>query len=267
MVIERVNLSIAGFVIQLVFHKSNYLSLIRQFKGSILYLKSGFILSENPSKIDYYLEFVERNLMIFKKTKYIYNYFYEQKEKNRIITFYYISEQQFEAILRFIIDYLLSKDGFILHCSASLIDGKANLFLGKSGAGKTTIVTLLNKAYPILIDDIGFIRKIGEKNFYFYQTPFLDKINPYAKITKNSKRYPLGRIFFLQKAHNVKLVDILSKNDVFNKLLSQIWVEKKINIKNRIKVFFKLVSKLPISKCLLLYFNKDSDLLIKHLTV
>ena len=43
-----------------------------------------------------------------------------------------------------------------LHASSVVVDGGAVLFLGHSSAGKSTIASLLGKAYPVLADDSVF---------------------------------------------------------------------------------------------------------------
>lgn len=60
-------------------------------------------------------------------------------------------------------------DAIMLHASSVVMDGRALLFCGPSGIGKSTVVELLNM--PILSDDYVLIRRDG-KRFIAYSTPF-----------------------------------------------------------------------------------------------
>ena len=106
---------------------------------------------------------------------------------------------QFIHLLKSAIEELLFKKGFVLHCSANLVRGKAVIYVGKSGIGKTTFVKILQKEYPILADDEGYVTKEG-KEFYFYQGPFLERSYSF---TKSSKRYQIAALFLLEQGSDI----------------------------------------------------------------
>lgn len=75
------------------------------------------------------------------------------------------------SLLRKFLDYLLDKDGFVLHSSAVAVDNKAYLFTAKSGTGKSTHVRLYKKLFgdkaTVINDDKPIIRLIDGKFFAF----------------------------------------------------------------------------------------------------
>lgn len=86
---------------------------------------------------------------------------------------------------------VLMRDGISIHASAVAKDGRAFLFLGKSGTGKSTHSRLWLKNIPethLLNDDNPAIRLIGGKAIAF-GTPWSGKTPCYR-----NKSYPIGGI-------------------------------------------------------------------------
>lgn len=196
--------SVAGFVIKILFRKNPVNNNIPGisiyfFQSEILFYLAKFV-SSNTSQYDFTIEFrsinnVER--VIRKSDKHSFVYQYHKKDDTTAYTSYQLSIWQFQSMLSDILYQLLSvNEGFGLHCSAVSIDGKAVIFLGKSGSGKSTIVQLLKKSYIPLSDDVAIIRKIDGK-FYFFQTPFFEK-NSYIKY---SFGYEISKVYFLHKSN------------------------------------------------------------------
>lgn len=74
--------------------------------------------------------------------------------------------------------YYAKSKGFLLHSSAIKKDGKAYVFVGLAGAGKSTIARLaILKGYTILNDEAPLILKRKNK-FFVYSTPFGGDIRP-----------------------------------------------------------------------------------------
>lgn len=126
-------------------------------------------------------------------------------------------------VVRNILRRYLKNKGFFLHCSANLLENKfAIIFLGNSGAGKTTVSNLLNKKYKKIIDDVAIIIK---KNnfFYIYQTPFTEK----NIFVKKNKGYKIKSVFILKKNNFFTIYK--EHNHIRNlfKLLKQLWIDKK----------------------------------------
>lgn len=89
--------------------------------------------------------------------------------------------------------------GFILHASSLAKDGKAYVFAGEVGSGKSTIVKL-SRVYKPLADDSTIIRRVGKK-FFAFSSPFYEK----EKIKKENLVFPLEGVYFLFQSQRDRL--------------------------------------------------------------
>ncbi|NCO31792.1 hypothetical protein GW891_03145, partial [bacterium] len=140
--VETIYLNIAGFNIQINLQPTEWDFAKKLKEKEIKKYWSGFIVSQ-PKKIGYKINFVEKRyieIIYKKKEKKQYMGFFEEKNKKSMNTFYQISIFQFQVILRHVINKLLTRNGFILHGSASNVNGRAFLFTGSNSAGKSTIM-------------------------------------------------------------------------------------------------------------------------------
>src|SRR5258708_4434951 len=123
-----------------------------------------------------------------------------------------MSLYKFEIMLSNILYKLLTKKrGFGIHASAIEINRKSSIFLGKSGAGKSTISQLLSPKFRLLADDLIFIRK-NQGSFFTYQTPFMERN---TMIVKSPYPTLLSDVFFLHKSRSTKFVEITNKEKLF----------------------------------------------------
>ncbi len=223
---EILYLEIAGFIIKIVFVLSpdtveferNYIKVIKDYYHD-------FLINENIVKSDYTIEVVYEHsfrVVINKKTNF-YIHLYQQISSNKLRTFYHLSGGQFQIILRKITHELLVKNkGFILHASASKVGGKAAVFLGESGAGKSTTMRLLSAECPPLGDDSVILKKESGK-YYFYSSSAKEKN---AWFVKNFGRIELGGIYFIVKSKVTKMTKINDKQLIVNLLSKQLFSEK-----------------------------------------
>ena len=66
-----------------------------------------------------------------------------------------------DAVLRIVHTLVLARQGgFLLHSASAVRNGKAFLFAGVSGAGKTTISRLAPADATLLTDEISYVRKV-----------------------------------------------------------------------------------------------------------
>ncbi|MFA6532844.1 MAG: hypothetical protein WCT22_02485 [Patescibacteria group bacterium] len=256
-------LNIAGFNIKINFHHTQWDLLYKLKQKEIKKNLAGFINKGKPEKIDYEIAFLEASYLRFIKKKVTKRYYinlFEEVSNRKIITYYQISFVQFQVILRMIINILLKNQGFIIHASASNIKGKALLFLGKSGAGKSTTMKFLNHKYQSLADDTVIIKK-ENSNYFFYQTPFIEKE---AWVKKTNKRYGLGSIFFIKKAKFFKKEKISDKNKILNLLIKQLWTNDENDIKNKTAALFKYLYQ--SGNFFYLYLKKNSKQMINYIS-
>jgi hypothetical protein len=98
-----------------------------------------------------------------------------------------------DAVLRIVHTLVLAKQGgFLLHSASAIRNGKAFLFAGVSGAGKTTISRLAPKDATLLTDEISYVRKFGE-DYVAFGTPFTGEL---AKLGENTSA-PVAALYLL----------------------------------------------------------------------
>ena len=66
--------------------------------------------------------------------------------------------------------------GFLLHSASAIRNGRAWLFSGKSGAGKTTISRLAPPDASLLTDEISYVRPGGDGVWRAHGTPFYGEL-------------------------------------------------------------------------------------------
>jgi len=86
------------------------------------------------------------------------------------------------------------RGGFLLHGASAIRNGRAFLFAGVSGAGKTTISRLAPKDTVLLTDEISYITR-GDSGYRACGTPFAGEL---ARPGENAAA-PIDRLYFLEK--------------------------------------------------------------------
>lgn len=109
-------------------------------------------------------------------------------------------------LLFILTSFLMIDDGkLLLHGAGLRIKGQGNLFLGMSGAGKSTVSGFVPKE-DVLSDDATAVEKKGE-TFIIHASPFSQlNMEDVKKPGHHLKKAPLARVLFLKKDGNVKLV-------------------------------------------------------------
>jgi len=122
-----------------------------------------------------------------------------------------------DSVLRMTHSLLLAmKGGFLLHAASAVRKGRAFLFAGVSGAGKTTIARLAPADATLLTDEVSYVRPVGQ-GYEAYGTPFAGDL---ARSGANLSA-PLETVFFLEKAHT-NAIRPISPRDAARALLRHI---------------------------------------------
>lgn len=111
----------------------------------------------------------------------------------------------FENFLRVLVAYrLLETGGALVHSAGVVEEGRAHLFLGPSGAGKTTLARLArNAGRAVLSDDMNaVVTPSGSRGFRVDRLPFAGDLGQTAESGGN---HPLAGLFRLEKGPEVRL--------------------------------------------------------------
>ena len=107
-----------------------------------------------------------------------------------------------DAVLRIVHSLILARQGgFLVHAASAIRDGKAFLFSGVSGAGKTTISRLAPPDAKLLTDEISYVRREGNR-YLACGTPFAGEL---ARVGENQSRPYQPHCFCLRKACRTRI--------------------------------------------------------------
>jgi hypothetical protein len=100
-----------------------------------------------------------------------------------------------DSVLRIVHTLILARQGgFLVHAASAIRGGRAFLFAGVSGAGKTTISRLAPPDATLLTDEVSYVRREGNA-YRACGTPFAGEL---AKVGKNVSA-PLQTLFLLEQ--------------------------------------------------------------------
>ncbi|NLI09680.1 MAG: hypothetical protein GX447_02840 [Elusimicrobia bacterium] len=166
----------------------------------------------------------------------------------------------FDSFLRIFSSFLFSqKDIFLAHGALALRKKKFFVFLGKSGAGKSTISAILKKSgFKILSDELFYLSPKNKK-LYVYSSPFWGEMKGRGKYFKGEAK----EFFLLKKAGKNFRKKALFKvfYSLFLRCIMNFSKSKKegLSISNAAFLTFK------ISKPDFLFFSKKDNSFVKLL--
>jgi hypothetical protein len=128
------------------------------------------------------------------------------------------NEYALDSLLRILLSWKLTdRNGFLLHAATVVRNGKAYVFTGRSGAGKSTVASLSPKS-SVLTDEISLLRRENGE-WRAYGTPFWGEFRAAGSNTSAPVR---GIFRLLQAAENrvtslrsVELIRTLLPNVLF----------------------------------------------------
>jgi len=128
-----------------------------------------------------------------------------------------LSPYAIDSVLRIVHTLIQAKEGgFLLHGASAIRNGRAFVFSGVSGAGKTTISRLAPADSVLLTDEISYIRREGD-SYCACGTPFAGEL---ARLGANEAA-PIERLYFLAKGPKNN-IDPIDTGDALRMLLRNI---------------------------------------------
>ena len=110
--------------------------------------------------------------------------------------------------------YLALHDGCLHHCACGIHKGRAYLFAGRSGIGKSTISRLLHGSGEFqMIGDDRIVTRRTEQSFTAHGTPWPST----AGFAENASA-PLGGVFFLHQS-TINTIESITPGAAFKQLL------------------------------------------------
>lgn len=135
--------------------------------------------------------------------------------RGRIVQF--ANPYSIDVALRIFHSLMLAREGGLLvHAASAVRNGKALLFAGVSGAGKTTISRLAPPDALLLTDEISYVRR-EEEGFVAHGTPFAGEL---AKLGENV-RAPLAAVYLLHQGPE-NAIEPLGHSEAVRRLMENI---------------------------------------------
>lgn len=140
--------------------------------------------------------------------------------------------------------------GLLLHSSCAIEEGRAHVFMGHSGAGKSTAAKL---SYPRkLLSDEATILKITEENITVFNSPFRSELQS----TDHQENCPLGSIQLLEQSRSNKRLK-LKKSEALLQITDKVffWSYKAEEPAKIFRLLKLVVNEIPVYE---LHFQKNN---------
>jgi len=150
-----------------------------------------------------------------------------------------------DSVLRIVHSLILaSAGGILIHAASAIRGGRAYLFSGVSGAGKTTISRLAPPDVTFLTDEISYVLHTP-RGYYAYGTPFSGEM---AMPGENCSA-PLDTIFLLEKGKENR-IEPVSPAEALRALMRNIlfFAHDHRLVEQVFETAYKLSSEVPIQK-------------------
>src|SRR5437667_745295 len=157
-----------------------------------------------------------------------------------------------DSVLRIVHTLVLAeKGGFLLHAASAVRNGRAFLFSGVSGAGKTTISRLAPGDVVLLTDEVSYVRPDGGR-YLAYGTPFAGEL---AKVGENTSA-PIAALYLLAQGPENR-IDALTPGEATRGVLQNIlfFAKDAALVKSVFEAAFRFVAGTPVHR---LTFVPDS---------
>ena len=150
-----------------------------------------------------------------------------------------------DSVLRILHSLILAqRGGFLLHAASAICDGRAYLFSGVSGAGKTTMTRLAPPDITLLTDEISYLRPNAD-GYSAFGTPFAGEL---ARAGENCAA-PVSALFFLEQGPENR-IDELSSAEAVRRLMRNIlfFAEDQSLVEKLLATACDFVARVPIRR-------------------
>jgi hypothetical protein len=161
-------------------------------------------------------------------------------------------EYALDSLLRILLTaVLLPQRGFLLHAASVVHEGRAYVFAGRSGAGKSTIASL-SPAGSVLTDEISLLRFSGD-SWRAHGTPFWGEF----RAAGINRHFPVAGIYFLTQASR-DFHEPLTPKAILRALLPCVLFFTRAKQANEalLSVLLHLIAQVP---CYRLHFRRSAD--------
>jgi energy-coupling factor transporter ATP-binding protein EcfA2 len=150
-----------------------------------------------------------------------------------------------DCVLRIIHTLLLAREnGFLAHASSAVRNGRAFLFAGVSGSGKTTMASLAPADVALLTDEISYVTRQGNEYFAF-GTPFAGEL---ARPGENISA-PIAGLYLLAKGRENTIESIGTAEAVRGLMEDILFFAKDRDLVNLVfQAACEFVSRVPVKR-------------------
>jgi len=212
---DKLILQIAGYIIQITFKEKRRNRVVDRFKEEIKDYYMNFLILETAKKIDFKIDMIDKKILSLdfikegtpNKIQAFIPYF-ERRSTKKVTTYFYISLDQLDQILKHFLEKLLVKNGgFILNTYFEFTKKNVNIFFLNKGFEEKNILTGLRAKKRLLTEGTFFVKK-KYRDFYLYHAPFNgDRLSK----EQVSDGYRTGKLFLIDKFNNFKVEKIINK--------------------------------------------------------
>ena len=159
-------------------------------------------------------------------------------------------EYALDSLIRILLTMvLLPQRGFLLHAATVVREGRAYVFTGRSGAGKSTVASL-SPAGTVLTDEISLLR-FSEGCWQAYGTPFWGEF----RAAGQNEHYPIAGIYTLVQSAEDR-VESLTKKEIIRALLPCVlfFTPSVEANQDMLRLMLQFVTQVP---CYRLHFRRD----------
>lgn len=160
-------------------------------------------------------------------------------------------EYGLDSLIRILLSVLLAPQrGFLLHAATVLRGGRAYVFTGKSGAGKSTVASL-SPAGSVLTDEISLL-KFVDGAWHAFGTPFWGEFRAEGA----NVHAPIVGLYFLKQAPDDR-VETISAREALRAMLPNVlfFSQDRQMTESLLRLLAEFVNAVP---CHRLLFRKDS---------